>query len=75
MVKFWSWWRVFSNEFSEFCMEHGAIHKRTQPYSPQSNEIAKRKNCTLTELVNTMLEIAGLSKNGVVRLYWSYVMS
>jgi hypothetical protein len=56
-------------------MEHGAIHKRTQPYSPQSNEIAKRKNCTLTELVNTMLEIAGLSKNGVVRLYWSYVMS
>jgi transposase InsO family protein len=52
----------FSNEFSKFCAEHGIIHERTPPYSPQSNSIAERKNRTLTELVNAMLEIAGLSK-------------
>ena len=52
----------FSSEFSEFYIEHGIIHERTPPYSPQSNGIAERKNHTLTELVNTMLETAGLSK-------------
>jgi transposase InsO family protein len=46
----------FSSEFSEFCVEDGIIHERTPPYSPQSNRIAERKNRTLTELVNAMLE-------------------
>jgi hypothetical protein len=52
----------FSNEFDLFCMEHGIIHERTPPYSPQSNGVAKRKNYTLTDLVNSMLDTAGLSK-------------
>jgi transposase InsO family protein len=52
----------FSSEFSEFYVEHKIIHERTPSYLPQSNGIAERKNLTLTELVNTMLEIAGLSK-------------
>jgi transposase InsO family protein len=52
----------FSNEFDLFCVEHGIIHERTPPYSPQSNGVAKRKNRTLTDLVNSMLNTAGLSK-------------
>jgi hypothetical protein len=52
----------FSNDFSEFCAEQGIIHERTPPYSPQSNGIAERKNRTLTDLVNAMLDTAGLSK-------------
>jgi transposase InsO family protein len=52
----------FSNNFSEFYVVHGIIHERTPTYSPQSNGIAERKNHTLTDLVNTMLETAGLSK-------------
>jgi hypothetical protein len=32
------------------------------PYSPQSNGVAKKKNRTLTDLVNAMLDISGLSK-------------
>ena len=52
----------FSNEFSEFCAEHGIIHERTPPYSPQSNGVAERKNCTLSDLVNAMLDTEGLSK-------------
>lgn len=52
----------FSNVFDEFCAEHGVIHERTPPYSPQSNGVAERKNRALTDLVNSMLATAGLSK-------------
>ena len=52
----------FSNEFDAFCAEHGIIHERTPPYSPQSNGVAERKNRTLTDLVNAMLDTSGLSK-------------
>ena len=50
-----------SNEFSQFCAEHGIIHEVTPPYSPQSNGVAERKNWTLTDLVNAMLESSGMS--------------
>jgi transposase InsO family protein len=52
----------FSNEFSEFCAEHEIIHGRTPSYSLEVNGIAERKNHTLTDLVDAMLETAGLSK-------------
>jgi transposase InsO family protein len=52
----------FSNEFSKFCVVHGIIYKMTPPYSLQSNKITERKNRTLTDLVNAILETAGLSK-------------
>jgi transposase InsO family protein len=52
----------FSGDFSDFCVEHGIIHERTPPYSPQSNGVAERKNRTLIDLVNAMLETSGLSK-------------
>jgi transposase InsO family protein len=52
----------FSIEFNLFRAEHGIIHERTTRYSPQSNKVAKRKNCTLIDLANTMLDTAGLSK-------------
>jgi hypothetical protein len=38
------------------------LFMRTPPYLPQSNGVAKRKDHTLTDLVNTMLETSGLSK-------------
>jgi transposase InsO family protein len=52
----------FSNEFNLFYAEHDVIHERMPPYSPQSNGVAKRKNHTLTDLINSMLDTAGLSK-------------
>jgi hypothetical protein len=45
----------------DFSVEHGIIYERTPPYSPQSNEVAERKNRALTDLVNAMLETLGLS--------------
>jgi transposase InsO family protein len=59
----------FSNEFDLFCAEHGIIYERTSPYLLQSNEVVKRKNRTLTDLVNIMLDTAGLSKEWWRRLY------
>jgi transposase InsO family protein len=59
----------FSNEFNLFCAEHVIIHERIPPYSPQSNGVAERKNHTLTDLVNSMLDTAGLSKAWWGRLY------
>ena len=52
----------FPKIFDEFCEEHGIIHERTPPYSPESNGVAERKNRTLTDLVNAMLDTADLSK-------------
>jgi hypothetical protein len=43
-------------------VEYGIVHERTTPYSLQSNVVAERKNRTLTDLVNSMLETSGLSK-------------
>jgi transposase InsO family protein len=33
----------FSSNFSGFCVEHGIIHERTSPYSPQSNGLLKER--------------------------------
>jgi hypothetical protein len=59
----------FPISFNKFCVEHGIIHERTPPYSPESNEIVERKNRTLTDLVNAMLDTAGLSKAWWGKLY------
>jgi transposase InsO family protein len=29
--------------FSDFCVEHGIIHERSPPYSPQSNGLLKER--------------------------------
>jgi transposase InsO family protein len=41
---------------------NGIVHERTPPYSPESNGMAERKNRTLTEVVNAMLDTAGMSR-------------
>jgi transposase InsO family protein len=52
----------FSNEFDLLYAEHDIIPERMPPYSPQSIGVAERKNRTLTDLVNSMLDTARLSK-------------
>ena len=62
---------------NEFCAQHGIIHQTTAPYSPQQNEIAKRKNSTLKEIMNAMLLSSGLPQNlwGEAILSANYVLN
>ena len=52
----------FSYEFDIFCEEHGVIHQRTAPYTPQQNGLVERKNRTLTKMINSMMINANTPK-------------
>lgn len=51
-----------SNLFEQVCQDSGIVHEVTAPYSPQSNGIAERKNRTLSDMINALLESSGLPK-------------
>nr|KAJ0201752.1 hypothetical protein LSAT_V11C600334860 [Lactuca sativa] len=53
----------FNQEFDTFCEENGIKHERTSPYTPQHNGLAERKNQTLCEMVNCMLNQSGQPNN------------
>ena len=53
----------FNREFDTFCEENGIKHERTSPFTPQQNGLAERKNQTLVEMVNCMLNQLGLPNN------------
>lgn len=44
-----------NSEFVEFCEANGITHNFSPPYTPQSNGVVERKNRTLQEVANTML--------------------
>ena len=53
----------FSNEFDAFCEEHGIIHQKSAPFTPQQNGLAERKNRIFTDMINSMLLNAKLPNN------------
>ena len=53
----------FMHDFNIFCEEHGIIHQCSAPYTPQQNGLAERKNRTLGEMVNCMLNKSKLPFN------------
>ena len=54
-----------SNEFKEFCREHGIKRKLTTTFTPQQNGIAERKNRTIMNMVR-----AALLEKDVPRVFW-----
>jgi hypothetical protein len=53
----------FNNDFDNFYEINGIIHKRTTPYTVQQNGVAERKNRTLMDMINIMLNHYGLPVN------------
>jgi transposase InsO family protein len=49
-----------SNLFDEYCKDCGIIHETTAPYSLESNGVAKRKNRTVCDLANALLQSSGM---------------
>jgi transposase InsO family protein len=44
-----------SNEFFEFCATNGIYCQLTATYTPQQNGVAERKNCTIMNMVRSLL--------------------
>ena len=55
-----------NNKFTIFCTEQGIQQQHTVPYTPQQNGVAERKNRTLKEMANCMIQSKGLSLQ-----YWA----
>jgi hypothetical protein len=53
----------FNNDFDCFFYDNCIIHERTTPYTPLQNSVAERKNRTLMDMVNAMLDHSGLLEN------------
>jgi len=59
-----------SKKFAEYLKSQGILKETTTPYTPQSNGVVERANCTIMERVRCMLDDAGLSKK-----YWAFALS
>ena len=50
-----------NDKFITFCTKQGIQMQHIVPYTPQQNDVAERKNRTLKEKANCMLQSKGLS--------------
>ena len=48
---------------NDYCENEGIIPEVTPPYSPESNRVAKRKNKTLKEMMNSLFVSASAPNN------------
>ena len=56
--------REYVNQsFKDFCTEHGLLHQFTVPHTPQQNGVAERKNRTLREMANCMIQSQAMSSS------------
>jgi transposase InsO family protein len=58
--------KYVNNNFTSYCTAQGIQMQHTIPYTPQQNGVAERKNHTLKEMVNCMIQSKGLSLQ-----YWA----
>jgi hypothetical protein len=49
-----------SNNFTSYCTKQGIQMQHIVPYTPQQNGVAERKNRTLKEMDNCMIQSKGL---------------
>ena len=52
-----------SHEFAIFYENHGIKRQLTTTYTPQQNGVCKRKNCTIMNMVQSLLTISDIPKS------------
>ncbi|XP_068650707.1 uncharacterized protein [Aristolochia californica] len=52
-----------SHAFANFCENHGSRRQLTAAYTPQHNSVCERKNCTIMNMVRSLLTTSGISKS------------
>jgi transposase InsO family protein len=55
--------KYVNNNFTSYCTTHGIQMQHIVPYTPQQNCVAERKNHTLKEMANCMIQSKGSSIN------------
>jgi transposase InsO family protein len=50
-----------NNNFTSYCTIEGIQMQHIVPYTPQQNGVVERKNCTLKEMANCMIQSKGLN--------------
>jgi transposase InsO family protein len=58
-----------SNDFNEFCKDHGIKRLLTMPRSPQQNDVVERKNITILNMARNMLKTKKIPKE-----FWAKVV-
>ncbi|GKD28195.1 retrotransposon protein, putative, ty1-copia subclass, partial [Tanacetum coccineum] len=58
-----------SQEFLNHLKEHGIISHHTPPYTPQHNDVFKRRNRTVLDMVRSMMSQTTLPKS-----FWDYAL-
>jgi len=52
-----------SHEFANFCENHGIKRQLIVAYTPQQNGVCERKNCTILNMVRSLLTMNGIPKS------------
>ncbi|GKE43444.1 retrotransposon protein, putative, ty1-copia subclass, partial [Tanacetum coccineum] len=58
-----------SQEFKDYLKACGIVQQLTPPYTPQHNDVSKRRNCTLLDMVRSMMNLKTLSLS-----FWDYAL-
>ena len=61
----------FSNDFIQYLSNHGIVHEKTNPDTPQENGIAERVNRTMVSMTIAMLESV---KSSIRHTAWPYAL-
>nr|GEW55226.1 retrotransposon protein, putative, Ty1-copia subclass [Tanacetum cinerariifolium] len=61
--------KYLSHEFVNHMKSYGIVSKLTPPYTPQHNGVSERRNRTLLDMVQSMMNLTTLSKS-----FWGYAL-